>query len=110
MSQALRFEHLPSRCLPPASPRAGHLVSAFVKQHLPLLLVDHLASGCTPAVALAEGFLEVDARLGASRIDCEFSGSTCVVAYMRVRAQRRAGEAALAAAAGRAASRSPSAT
>lgn len=71
----------------------GHLVSAFVKQHLPILLVDHLSgadgggddggAGGGAARALAEGFLEVDARLGASRIDCEFSGSTCVVAYLR---------------------------
>lgn len=61
----------------------GHLVSAFVKQHLPILLVDHLTSGSTAQRALSEGFLEVDARLGASRIDCEFSGSTCAVAYLR---------------------------
>ncbi|KAI8472686.1 MAG: phosphatase 2C-like domain-containing protein [Monoraphidium minutum] len=56
----------------------GHLVSAFVKQHLPLLLVDHLGAGAPSAAALSEGFLQVDAALGASRIDCEFSGSTCV--------------------------------
>ncbi|GBF97866.1 phosphatase 2C [Raphidocelis subcapitata] len=61
----------------------GHLVSSFVKQHLPILLVDHLTNGSPPAAALARGFLEVDARLGASRIDTEFSGSTCVVAHLR---------------------------
>jgi len=62
----------------------GHLVSSFVKQHLPILLVDYLTNGSTPQRALSEVFLEVDARLGASRIDCEFSGSTCVVAYLKV--------------------------
>lgn len=60
-------------------------MSSFVKQHLPILLVDHLTSGCHPQAALSHGFLEVDARLGASFIDCEFSGSTCVVAYLKVR-------------------------
>jgi hypothetical protein len=65
----------------------GHLVSAFVKQNLPVLLANRLASGAPPPRALAEGFLEVDARLGASRVDVEFSGSTCVVAHVRVRAE-----------------------
>lgn len=69
----------------PCHPVPGHLVSAFVKQHLPILLVDPLASGASPRQTLNEGFLEVDARLGASRIDCEFSGSTCVVAHLKVR-------------------------
>lgn len=59
-------------------------MSAFVKQHLPILLVDHLTNGSSPPRALSDGFLEMDARLGASRIDCEFSGSTCVVAYLKV--------------------------
>jgi hypothetical protein len=62
----------------------GHLVSSFVKQHLPLLLADRLASGDCAMRALSEGFLECDARLGCSRIDCEFSGSTCVVAHLKV--------------------------
>lgn len=64
----------------------GHLVSSFVKQHLPVALVAHLTSGAAVTRALTGGFLEVDARLGSSRIDCEFSGSTCVVAYVKVRA------------------------
>lgn len=59
-------------------------MSAFIKQHLPMLLVDHLTGGLSPRAAMAEVFLQVDARLGASAIDCEFSGSTCVMAYLRV--------------------------
>lgn len=62
----------------------GHLVSAFVKQHLPLLLVDRLKSGAPVGDALSETFLEVDERLAASSIDCEFNGTTCVVAHLQV--------------------------
>ena len=60
----------------------GALVSAFVKHHLPTLLAERLAAGLAAHEALAEGFLEVDARLEASAIDVDFSGSTCVVSYL----------------------------
>lgn len=64
----------------------GHLVSGFVKQHLPIILVNHLTSeGKSVEDALTSGFLEVDKGLSNSRIDCEFSGSTCVVAYIKGR-------------------------
>jgi len=63
---------------------AGHLVSGFVKQHLPILLVSQFTSQPSEQNALKAGFLEVDAALAESRIDCEFSGSTCVVVYMKV--------------------------
>lgn len=59
-------------------------MSGFVKQHLPILLVNHLTTEPDVKRALVSGFMEVDAGLGNSRIDCEFSGSTCVVAYMKV--------------------------
>lgn len=62
----------------------GHLVSGFVKQQLPMMLVGHLTSGMAVQQALSAGFLEVDRGLAASRIDCEFSGSTCSVAYLKV--------------------------
>eukprot|EP00879_Flechtneria_rotunda_P010950 GHRR01011442.1.p1 GENE.GHRR01011442.1~~GHRR01011442.1.p1 ORF type:complete len:331 (+),score=62.98 GHRR01011442.1:198-1190(+) len=62
----------------------GHLVSGFVKQHLPIILVNHLTSGVSVEDALTTGFLEVDRNLASSRIDCEFSGSTCAVAYLKV--------------------------
>ena len=37
---------------------------------------------CSDPGALA-GFLEVDKALGSSRIDCEFSGSTSVVSFLK---------------------------
>eukprot|EP00951_Prasinocladus_malaysianus_P009300 scaffold67823_cov48-Prasinocladus_malaysianus.AAC.1 len=57
----------------------GHMVSGFVKQNLPELLVHHLQNDeeDVPA-ALTEGFLEVDQKLSDSHVDCEFSGSTAV--------------------------------
>uniref|UniRef100_A0A7S0YI47 PPM-type phosphatase domain-containing protein n=1 Tax=Polytomella parva TaxID=51329 RepID=A0A7S0YI47_9CHLO len=61
----------------------GHLVSGYVKQHLPIILVNYLTLGKDVPKALASGFMEVDSSLGSSRIDCEFSGSTCVVAYLK---------------------------
>jgi len=64
---------------------AGHLVSGYVKQHLPIILVNHLTSEKDVKKALTSGFLEVDKSLGNSRIDCEFSGSTSVVSYLKVR-------------------------
>lgn len=63
---------------------SGHLVSGYVKQHLPIILVNHLTSGKDVKKALTSGFLEVDKSLGNSRIDCEFSGSTAVVSYLKV--------------------------
>lgn len=64
---------------------AGHLVSGFVKQHLPIILVNHLTSQKDVPKALSAGFIEVDKSLGGSRIDCEFSGSTAVVSYLKGR-------------------------
>eukprot|EP00798_Chlamydomonas_sp_ICE-L_P012362 gene12362-15543_t len=61
----------------------GHLVSGYVKQHLPIILVNHLTAESDPKKALSSGFIEVDTSLGSSRIDCEFSGSTCVVSYLK---------------------------
>lgn len=61
----------------------GHLVSNFVKQHLPILLVNYLAQDPDLCKALSQGFTEVDRALGTSRIDCEFSGSTCVVTHLQ---------------------------
>ncbi|WIA16852.1 hypothetical protein OEZ85_013785 [Tetradesmus obliquus] len=61
----------------------GHLVSGFVKQHLPILLVQHLTSGAGLKEALSSGFLEVDAGLAGSKVDCEFSGSTCSLAHLK---------------------------
>lgn len=60
----------------------GHLVSGFIKQQLPIILVNQLTSKEDPRNALSTGFIEVDQALGNSRIDCEYSGSTCVVAYL----------------------------
>ena len=46
-------------------------------------------SGCVccdslwPSSSGAAGFLEVDKALGSSRIDCEFSGSTSVVSFLK---------------------------
>jgi serine/threonine protein phosphatase PrpC len=62
----------------------GHLVSGYLKQHLPIILVNHLTNESKSVEdALTSGFLEVDKGLGNSRIDCEFSGSTCVVGYIQ---------------------------
>lgn len=65
-------------------------MSGFVKKQLPMLIVSHLtnSNGSGPALsvqeALRESFLEVDDNLGASSIDCEFSGCTCAVAHLQV--------------------------
>jgi hypothetical protein len=66
-------------------------VSGFVKQHLPILLVQHLTSGLGLKEALSSGFLEVDAGLASSNVDCEFSGSTCSLAYLKVGVAPRRG-------------------
>ncbi|KAJ9520745.1 hypothetical protein QJQ45_007617 [Haematococcus lacustris] len=63
----------------------GHLVSGYVKQHLPIIMVNHLTTEKDVKRALTSGFVEVDKSLGISRIDCEFSGSTCVVSYLKGR-------------------------
>ena len=60
-------------------------MSGYVKQHLPIILVNHLISDKNVKKALTSGFLEVDRNLANSRIDCEFSGSTAVVSYLKVR-------------------------
>ncbi|GIL82013.1 hypothetical protein Vretifemale_10938 [Volvox reticuliferus] len=62
---------------------AGHLVSGYVKQHLPIILVNHLTLEKDVKKALTQGFCEVDRSLANSRIDCEFSGSTAVVSYLK---------------------------
>jgi hypothetical protein len=41
------------------APCPGHLVSGFVKQQLPILLVNHLTTNPDPCSALVKGFLEV---------------------------------------------------
>lgn len=66
------------------SPLAGHMVSGYVKQHLPELLVHHLKQeeDNIPA-ALTEGFLDVDEKLAQSFVDCEFSGSTAVISLLK---------------------------
>jgi hypothetical protein len=64
---------------------SGHLVSGYVKQHLPIILVNHLTLERDVKKALSQGFCEVDRALGSSRIDCEFSGSTAVVSFLKVR-------------------------
>ncbi len=46
---------------------AGHLVSGFVKQHLPILLLNHLSTQPNHRQALSTGFLEMDAALANSR-------------------------------------------
>lgn len=71
----------------------GHFVSGFVKKQLPMLLVSQMggssnssnSSGSSVSVqdALRATFLEVDANLAASTIDCEFSGCTCAVAHLQ---------------------------
>lgn len=62
----------------------GHLVSGYVKQHLPIILVNHMTTEKNVQKTLTSGFLEVDKSLSNSRIDCEFSGSTAVVSYLKV--------------------------
>lgn len=59
-------------------------MSGFVKNHLPIVLVNHITGNQDLSAALTTGFLEVDENLKTSRIDCEFSGSTCTVAYLKV--------------------------
>lgn len=63
----------------------GHLVSGYVKQHLPIMLVNHLSQESDIKTALTNGFVEVDKALATSRIDCEFSGSTTVVTLLKGR-------------------------
>ena len=65
-------------------------MSGYVKQHLPIILVNHLTLEKDVKKALTQGFVEVDRSLTNSRIDCEFSGSTSVVSYLKV-GQERAG-------------------
>ncbi|KAF5836988.1 phosphatase 2C-like domain-containing protein [Dunaliella salina] len=63
----------------------GHLVSGYVKQHLPIILVNHMTTEKNVQKTLTSGFIEVDKSLSNSRIDCEFSGTTAVVAYLKGR-------------------------
>ena len=59
-------------------------MSGFVKSNLPIVLVNHITSSTDLRKAFTQGFLEVDHGLAESKIDCEFSGSTCTVAYLKV--------------------------
>lgn len=63
---------------------AGHLVSSFIEQHLPQHLAQQLSTEADLHKVMREGFLQTDAALSASGIDCELSGSTCVVAQLQV--------------------------
>lgn len=78
----------------------GHHASAFLKQHLPVALVDELGQAAAPvppaatdpgparatlaAEALTTCFLDADAALGKS-VDCQYSGSTAVVSLLEGR-------------------------
>ena len=62
----------------------GHEVSGFLRNAFPTVLATHaeaLAAGDTPE-ALRATFAACDEQLTASGIDCDFSGSTAVVALM----------------------------
>ena len=62
----------------------GHEVSAFLRNAFPTVLATHasaLAAGDTPE-ALRATFATCDAQLLATGIDCDFSGSTAVVALI----------------------------
>ena len=59
-------------------------MSGYVKQHLPIILVNHLTTERSVQKTLSSGFIEVDRSLANSRIDCEFSGTTAVVSYLKV--------------------------
>jgi hypothetical protein len=59
-------------------------VSGFVKSNLPIVLVNHITSSIDLRRAFIQSFLEVDQGLAESKVDCEFSGSTCTVAYLKV--------------------------
>ncbi|KAG1676518.1 hypothetical protein FOA52_000061 [Chlamydomonas sp. UWO 241] len=62
----------------------GHLVSGYVKQHLPMILVNRLTTETDVMKAMSASFLEAqDSLQGTSRIDCEFSGSTAVVSFLK---------------------------
>ena len=59
-------------------------MSGYVKQHLPIILVNHMTMEKNVQKTLSAGFVEVDRSLASSRIDCEFSGTTAVVSYLKV--------------------------
>ncbi len=59
-----------------------------MKQHLPIILVNHMTTEKNVQKTLTSGFVEVDKSLSNSRIDCEFSGTTAVVSYLKVRGGR----------------------
>uniref|UniRef100_A0A7R9YVZ8 PPM-type phosphatase domain-containing protein n=1 Tax=Chlamydomonas euryale TaxID=1486919 RepID=A0A7R9YVZ8_9CHLO len=62
----------------------GHLVSGYVKQHLPMILVNRLTTEKDDMQAISAAFLEAQASLeSTSRIDCEFSGTTAVVSLLK---------------------------
>jgi hypothetical protein len=49
-----------------------------------MVLARYLAAGASPRRALAAAFLDVDAALAAGPINVEYTGSTCVMSYLRV--------------------------
>lgn len=75
---------------------AGHYVAGFVRKHLPMLLVDRIVAGSKASAsssskvvvrqALRETFARADAGLDRSGADCEFSGCTCAVLHLQVKA------------------------
>lgn len=68
----------------------GHIVSSFVKHHLPLVLTQQLNKlGRSPdddqiKQVLSSAFLEVQESLMNSPIDIEFSGTTATIGYLVV--------------------------
>ena len=67
-----------------SSTSAGHLVSSYVKHHLPLILVSQLNIHEDISKALVNGFLDVDKNMTHSSVDCEFSGTTAAVSFLKV--------------------------
>lgn len=63
---------------------AGHLVSSYVKHHLPLILVRELNRSNNLEKVLTDCFHEVDRNMIESPVDCEFSGTTAVVGFLKV--------------------------
>lgn len=59
-------------------------MSSYVKQHLPIILVQHMGALDNTAQALRQAFVDVDLVLRKSKVDCEFSGTTAVVSLLKV--------------------------
>lgn len=63
---------------------SGHLVSSYVKHHLPLILVRELSRSTNLEKVLTDSFFEVDRNMVEGVVDCEFSGTTAVVGLLKV--------------------------